>query len=151
MGWVQCGQGGDIGRVDDEEVLAGEVEREVLAGLEEAELADTLGADAAGGEVGDAAVFEFDADVGDVDLLREDGQADGADLADGRGDEREDDVEVMDHEVEDHVDVEGTRGEDAEPMGLEEHGAVEVGAGGGDGWVEALEVADLDDAVEAGG
>ncbi len=54
-------------------------------GLEEAEFADSLGGDAAGGEVGDAAVFEFEADVGDVDFLREDGQAYGSDFADGRG------------------------------------------------------------------
>lgn len=41
--------------VDGEEFLAGVVEREVLGGLEEAEFADLLGADAAGGEVGDGA------------------------------------------------------------------------------------------------
>jgi hypothetical protein len=52
-------------------------------GLEETDLADLLCADAAGSEVGDAAGLELDADVGDVGLAREDGQADGADLADG--------------------------------------------------------------------
>ena len=81
--------------------------------LEEAELADLLGGDAAGGEVGDAAGFELDADVGDVDLGREDGQANGADLADGRLRQREDDVEIVNHQVEDDVDVERARGEDA--------------------------------------
>ena len=75
-------------------------------GLEETEFADLLGGDAAGGEVGDAAGFELDADVGDVGLAGEDGEADGADLSDGGVGEREDDVEVVDHEVEDDVDVE---------------------------------------------
>ena len=118
------GVGGDV---DGEEFLAGEVEGEVLAGLEEAQLADLLGGDAGGGEVGDAAGLELDADVGDVDFAGEDGEADGADLADGRLGELEDDVEVVDHEVEDDVDVERARGEDAEAVGLEEHGPVEEG------------------------
>jgi len=55
-----------------------------LAGLEEAELADLFGGDARGGEVGDAAGFELNADVGDVGFAGEDGDAGGADFADGR-------------------------------------------------------------------
>ena len=120
-------------------------------GLEEAELADLLGGDAAGGEVGDAAGLELDADVGDVYLFGEDGEADGADFSYRRLREREDDVEVVDHEVEDYVDVEGAWGEDAEAVGLEEHGVVEAVDDGGDRGVEALEVADGYDAVGFGG
>jgi hypothetical protein len=55
--------------------------------LEEAQLADTLGADPAGGEVGDAARFEFHAHIRDVNLLRQDRQADGADFLHRRFDE----------------------------------------------------------------
>ena len=115
--------------------------------LEEAELADALGADAAGGEVGDAAGGEFDADVGDIDFAREDGKADGLQGVDRRLHEAEDDVEVVHHEVEDDVDVERARREDAEPVRLEEHGHVDVGVDGEDGGVEALQVADLEDAL----
>ena len=149
----RCHCGCDDGWIDadGQEFLAGEVEREILVGLEETELADLLGGDSAGGEVGDAAGFELDADVGDVGLAGEDGKADGADFADGGVGEGEDDVEVVDHEVEDDVDVEGARSEDAEAVGLEEHGVVELGEGGGDGGVEALEMTDGDDAVEGGG
>ncbi len=108
MGGVGGEESGDDGGVDGdgEELLAGEVEGEVLVRLEEAELADLLGGDAGGGEVGDAAGGELDADVGDVGFAGEDGEADGANLFDGRLGEREDDVEVVDHEVEDDVDVE---------------------------------------------
>jgi len=106
-GWIDA---------DGQEFLTREVEREVLVGLEETEFANLLGGDAAGGEVGDAAGFEFDADVGDVGLVREDGQADGADFANGGVGEAENDVEVVDHEIENDVDVEGTRGEDTEPV-----------------------------------
>ncbi len=137
---------------DGEEFLAGEVEGEVLVGLEEAELADLLGGDAGGGEVGDAAGGEFEADVGDVGLAGEDGEADGADFFYGGVGEGEDDVEVVDHEVEDDVDVEGAGSEDAEAVGLEEHGVVEGGEGGGDGGVEALEMTDGDEPlVDEGG
>ena len=61
--------------------------------------------------------------------------------------EAENDVEIVDHEVEDDVDVEGPRGEDAEPVRLEEHGLVELREGSGDGRVEALEMTDGDDAT----
>jgi len=54
----------------------------------------------------------------------------------------------VDHEVEDYVYVEGSGGEDAEAVGLEEHGIVEAGGYGGDGGVEAFEVADGYDSVE---
>src|SRR5690348_3645972 len=114
--------------------------------LEESQLADAFGADAAGGEVGDAAGVELDADVGDVDLAGEDGQANGMQGADRRAHQREDDVEVVDHEVKDDIDVQRAGAEDAEAMRLKEHGRVDAGLGGGDGRVEALEVARLQDA-----
>jgi hypothetical protein len=56
-------------------------------------------------------------------------------------------VEVVDHEVQDDVDIERTRREDAEPMGLEEHGSVEIGNERADSRVEALQVADLQNEV----
>ena len=64
--------------------------------------------------------------------------------------EGKNDVQVVDHEVEDDVDVERARGEDAEAVGLEEHGTVETLGNGGDGGVEALKMADRDDALERG-
>jgi hypothetical protein len=116
-------------------------------GLEEAEFANPFGGDAGGGEVGDAAGLKLDTDVGDVDFGREDGQADGVDFADAGLGELEDDVEVVNHEVEDDVDVESAGAEEAETVGLEEHGAVDERGEGSDGGVEAFEVADLDEAV----
>ena len=65
----------------------------------------------------------------------------------GRLNEAENDVEVVHHEIEDDVDVERARGEDAEPVGLEEHGHVDIGVDGEDGGVEALEMTDLKDAL----
>ena len=57
----------------------------------------------------------------------------------------------MDHEVKDDVDVERAGREDAEAVRLEEHGLIEVGQEGLYGWIEALEVADLEDALRGRG
>ena len=80
-------------------------------------------------------------------LEREHGEADGADFANASGAKAEDDVEVVDHEIQDHVYVERARREDAEPMSLEEHGPCEARGAGGDGGVEPLEVPDGDEAA----
>jgi hypothetical protein len=136
---------------DDESVLAGVVNRDILMGLEEAQFADAFGGDAAGGEVGDAAGFKLDANVGDVNFGGEDGESDGANFAERGAGHEEDDVEVVNHEVEDDVYVERARREDGEAMTLKKHGAGDVRQDGGDGRVEALEVADLEDAMARGG
>jgi len=131
---------------DDQQILPGVVDGDILAGLEEAQFADTLGGDARGGEVGHAAGFELDADVRDVYLGGQDGQADGADFAYRRIGEGEHDVQVVDHEVEDHVDVQRARGEDGQAMRLKEHGTAQFWLDGEHSGVEALQVTRLQDA-----
>ena len=115
--------------------------------LEEAQLAHPLGADPAGGEVGDASGIKFHAHVGDIHLGRENGQADGANLLHWRIHEGEHDVEVVDHEVEHHVHVERARGEDAQPMHFEKHGLSDERHGGAHRRIEPLQLADLRDAL----
>jgi len=100
--------------------LFGVVDRDVLARLEEAQFADLVGGNTAGGEIGDAAVFEFEAHVGDIDLRREDGDTGGADFLQRRAGEGEDDVEVVDHEVKYDVNIEAAQGEDAHAVHFEE-------------------------------
>ena len=124
--------------VDYEYVAAGVVDGDVLAGLEEAEFADALCGDTGSGEVGHAAGFELDADIGDVDFGRQDGQADGADFAHRRIAEGKDDIEVVNHEVEDDVDIERAGGKNGEPVRLKKHGAAQFGLDGKDGGIEAL-------------
>jgi hypothetical protein len=85
------------------------------------ELANAFGAYARGGEVGNAAGIEFHANVSDVDLVSENGEADGANFFYGRVNERENDVEIVNHEIEDDVDVERARGEWAEAVDLKKH------------------------------
>ena len=136
---------------EDENFLASVIERDVLARLEEAELADTLGRDAAGGEVGDASGFEFETDVGDIDFAGEDGQSDGADFFHRRFGEGENDVKIVNHEIEDDIDIERARGENAKAVDFEKHRMSQDGDRGADGGIEALEVSDLRDALVLGG
>ena len=132
---------------NDQHIAARVINGDILARLKEAELADALSGDARSGEVGDASRLEFDAHVGDVNLWGEDGQADSADLANWRGGESEHDIKIVNHEVEDHVDVERTRREDGEPVRLKKHGPPDFWLDGKDGGIEALEMAGLQDAL----
>jgi hypothetical protein len=103
-----AGQGRCFGGVvdsEDKDVFAGVVDRDVLVRLEESKLANPFGADTTCSEVGDAAGIEFHANVGDVDLVGENGESNGADFFDWRVDQGEDDVEIVNHEIEDNVDV----------------------------------------------
>ena len=117
--------------------------------LEEAHFADAFGGDAAGGEIGNCAGFKFDAGVGDVHFVADDGDADGFEVDDRRIDEREQDVEVVDHHVVDDVDVEAARRKNAEAMDFEKHRARDDFSDGDDGGIEAFDVADLKNAATA--
>lgn len=138
---------GSMRHVDEQHVLARVVDGDVLVRLEEAQFAHAFGGDAAGGEIGDGSGGKFDADVGDIDARGEDGQADGAHFYDRGVGEAEHDVEIVDHQVEHDIDVKRARGEDAQAVRLKKHRGIQQRANCGDGGVEALEVADLEDAL----
>ena len=96
------------------------VDREVGVGLEDAELPLPLQRHAARGDVGDAAVGEAQPRVRDVDRRR---SAPGRRPPRPRGRRRhhaEDHVEVVDHQVEHHVDVGAALGERRQAMALDE-------------------------------
>ena len=81
----------------DDAVLFLVIQREVSVFLEDANFPEFIAADAAGGDVGYAAVFEAEADIGDVFTFAEDGDADGVHAEDGGADEVEDDFDIMNH------------------------------------------------------
>ena len=107
------------------EFTARVVHRDVRGGLDEAHLADAVAADPAGRQVGDAAAGELQPGVGDVDAAGQHRHADGFDADDLLVDHREQHVEVVNHQVEDDVDVEAAVGERAEPVHLDESRAGE--------------------------
>ncbi len=123
------------------------VEGEVAIGLEDADFAHLFGAHAGGGEVGDAAVGEFEAGVGDVLALHEDRDADGVDINEGAFYQVEDDFDVVDHEVEHDADVDAAIGEGGEAVGFDETRGVEALFELAEDGVEAFDVTDLEDGV----
>jgi hypothetical protein len=103
---------GDAGRATLPAELSGlvhVVERQVGVVLEDADLAEPVLADPACRDVGDAAVLELDAGIGDVLGGAQYGDAGGVHgLHRGVG-EPEDDVQIVNHEVEDHADLGAAR------------------------------------------
>lgn len=132
-------------------LLTHEVDGEVAAGLEDADLAVLLERDAAGAEVGHAAVLERDPGVGDVLGLGHHRDADRVDPFDRGVGELEDDADVMDHQVQHDADLgaagrEGGQALRGDVAGVDD-GLLQVGHHG----IVMLDVPDLHDAVGLGG
>ena len=121
------------------------IEREIGVLLEDADLAQFVLADAAGGDVGHAAVLEADAHIGDVLAIAQDRHADGIHLHPRRADEVQDDLEVVDHDIEHDADIQAAAGIGREPRGLDEARMGEARLERGEHGIETLDVADLED------
>lgn len=86
----------------DESFLGSIIERDIsweVTPAEDANLAHPFRADAAGGEIRDTPSFESDTGVGDVFGATQHGNTDRVHPSDGAIDEREQDVEIMNHEI----------------------------------------------------
>src|SRR5205814_251310 len=99
-----------------------------------------VAADAAGREIREAAVLEPDSHVGDVHAARQDWHADGVDRLHIRIDQRQHDVEIVNHQVEHDVDVQAPLGEDAQTVHFDEPRIGDQGARHGDRGIEPLGV-----------
>ena len=86
--------------------------------LKKAQLAHALGGDAAGGQVGDRAGGKLQARVRDVDLVGDHGNAQRMNRRHRRISQREQDIQIVNHHVVDHVDVQAARRKYAQPMYL---------------------------------
>src|SRR6266568_7164799 len=124
---------------EDRDILPAVVERNVLPRLKEAQLSDSLGRHSAGSEIGYATGVEFHANVRDIHFAGEDGQADGTNLLHRRVHKCTHYVEIMNHEIEDHVDVQRSWREDAETVDFKKHGRGDQRQSGANGRIEALQ------------
>src|ERR1041385_1365027 len=102
-------------------VLTAVIERNVLMGLEESQLADALGGNSAGSKVSHTPRLELQPDVRYINFIRKNRQSGRTNLTNRRVHEGKHDVEVMNHQIEDYVHIQGTRGKDTQTMNLEEH------------------------------
>ena len=120
-----------------------EVDGDVSAFLEDAGLAHVFQRQTRRREVGHGTVLELDAHVGDVGRGADDADAARTDVAHGRLDDGEQDVEVVHHEVEDHGDVSATRVKHGQAMRLDEQRLADERLCRDEGRVEALHMTHL--------
>ena len=131
---------------EDEHLLASIVDRDILLGLEETQLAHALGRDAAGGEVGHTSRFEFQPHIGDIRLSRKNRQAHGANLFHRRIGKSQHDIQIVDHQIEHHIHIERPRCENAQAMHFEKHRLSEQRDRGAHRGIEALQMSNLGNA-----
>ena len=102
------------------------------------------GADATGGDAGDATVFKADAGVDDVLMTAKGHRAQGVDIVDGGADQRQNQVEVMDHEIQHATDVGRTPGEGTVAFAFDQLGIDRPAGQFLEGGIEALHMPDLE-------
>src|SRR5579863_158490 len=96
------------------------IEGEVHLGLKDSQLSHFLGGNAAGGNVCDGAVGKRKAGIGDIEIFREYGHANGPNLGHLGGDERENNIDVVDHQIQDHVHIRSPPQKGPDPKRLDE-------------------------------
>lgn len=132
---------------DHEKILASVIDGNVGSRLEETQFADPLSGDARRSEIGHAAGIKFYANVGDIDLGRQNRQSNRADFTHRRVGHGQHDIKVVDHQVKNDIDVQRSRRKYREPVRLEEHGAAKLRLNCQDGGIEAFEMAGLENAL----
>jgi len=110
---------------------------------EKPDLLHGLGADAAGRDVGDAAGGKRQADVGDVDLVRKNGNADRLHAGDRRIHEFQDQVQVMNHQIQNDVHVGAALEKGMQTMHFNKGGPGDHLLEGHHGGIEPLDESDL--------
>ena len=128
----------------DVRLLRDIIEGDVRILLEKADLAHDVFRDAARGQIAHAAVFEDQPHAGDIFHGGQDAGADGMDLADRGRNEPQDNVDIVDHQVHDHTDVQRTVREFVQTVAFDEQGIAREMFDRLEGRVEAFDVADLE-------
>lgn len=124
-----------------------EVEGQVTFILENADFAKFFGADAGSVDVGDAAIGELDAGIGDILFSAEDVDADGIDALHRGTDELLNNADIMDHEIEDNADLGAALDERGQAIGGDIERLSNIFLEVTHDRIEVLNVADLDKAV----
>ncbi len=126
------------------EAAIGEIDSEITRRAEDAHPALGAGGDATSGNAGDGTRGEANAGIGDVLLVTGDGRTDSIDAFDLAVGQRQDQVEVVDHEIEHDGNIGAACFECAGAGGFQVERAAGAGDKGRVGGGEALEMADLE-------
>ena len=120
------------------------IDREICILLKQAHLPHLPLRYSAGGHIGDTSVLELKTRVRDIHTFRDDSDAVRFHSTDRRLDKAEDQIDVVDHQVQDDRDVRPAWIELREPVGFDEHGGDRVMLQREDGGVEALDMPHLE-------
>lgn len=102
--------------------LRGKIHRDIRLRLKHSHFPHTVSTDSAGCEIRNAPAVEAQAYIGNIEAWREHVDANGFNRQDIARDERLQQIEIVDHQVEDDVDVEAPIRERAEPMNFDKSG-----------------------------
>ncbi len=141
--WQRAGRLIGATLADERQNLLLQIQGKVGVVLENAHLALSFQADAAGGRIDDAPIGEGDARVCDVDVVREHRRADCIDRLYGCADDRLDDVNVMDHQVQNHVHISAPLAIRSQTVALDEARCAQVGLRRQNRRIEPLQVPHL--------
>src|SRR5712672_1695058 len=119
--------------------------------LKKTQLAHALGRYAARGDVGDGAGSEIEARVRDIHLVGQDGYADRFYFRHRRIHERQQDIQVMNHDVIHYVNIQAARREYAEAVNFKVKRVIQRWHHRDDSGIESLQVADLQNPVDTHG
>src|SRR5450759_390525 len=137
--WVEVGA-----EAEEFASARGQIERQISALLKDPDLPLSLPRDAAGRDVGDGARVERYARVRNVEHGSEHGNSDRRDVAGFRADQREEQVDVVDHEIEHHGDIRAPRAERRQSLAVDEPWHLHVWKRCTHRPIEPLDVANLD-------
>src|SRR5438105_5602357 len=115
--------------------------------LKKPQLSHFLEADPTRRKICDTAVFKFHTRVGNVRSRREYRNADCTDLLHRSRNQTEHDVDIVNHEVENDINIQTSRRKRGKPVNFEELWPCCNLAGESHDWIESLHVTDLQHAI----
>ena len=125
----------------------GEVDRRERFGRPDVHSPNRFVADARRREGRHAAALELQPGVGHVFVPADDRRADGVNLAQRAADHRQHEINVVDHQIENHADIRRAEGESAGPDRFDILGRADPRGNGMEGGIEPLDVSHLKDDV----
>ena len=132
-----------------EGITAGIVHGNILVLLKKAQFAHALNGNTARSQVGDGARTELQPRVCDVHFVGHDRDAQRVNGHHRRIYQRQQNVQVVNHHVVNHVDIQTPRGEDTQPMNFKIKWPPERAERGNDPRIKPLQVANLQDTSSA--
>src|SRR6478672_6977873 len=119
------------------------IDRDIGIGLKKANLALAFERNPARGHIGNTTIGEIDPRIGDIRFIGQDRDPDRLDPFDRGTDQTRDHVDIVNHQVQDHVDISAALNEWRQPVALDKLGLTNYSFETANRRIEALEMTDL--------